>query len=140
MGIVDWLKSWLPYRVQALSSYRRGMARANKQDHAGAIDDYRATIDMPNGPPDVKAMALYNRAVVYAADRDDSKAIDDLNLVLAMAKAPADVRIEARRKLERMKRHSDQADAEQYQLGPRYKNKLTDLVRKMIAAPPKQTP
>jgi hypothetical protein len=80
------------------------MARAHRQDHQGAIDDYGVTIDMPNGPPDVKAMALFNRALVYAADGDDAEATDDLNMVLAMAKTPPDVKTEARRKLERMKR------------------------------------
>jgi len=93
----------LPPREGAVS-LPAGMARAQRQDHQGAIDDYVAIIDVPNGPSDVKSMALYNRALVYAADGDDEKATDDLNLVLAMAKTPTEVKTEARRKLERMKR------------------------------------
>jgi hypothetical protein len=89
--------------------YRRGMVRAKKHDHQGAIDDYTATIAIPNAPPDVNAMALYNRALVYAAVEDNLKAIEDLNLVLAAAKAPTDVKTEARRKLERMKRQTSKA-------------------------------
>ena len=110
MRISNWLKSLFSSRGEALSLYRRGMARAKKQDHEGAIDDYTATIDMPCAPPDVKAMALYNRALVYSADEDNPKSIDDLNMVLAMAKIPADIKTEARRKLERMKRASAQRE------------------------------
>ena len=114
MNILKWLKSLFNGRGKALLLYRRGMARAKKHDHQGAIDDYSALIDMPNTPPDVKAMALYNRALVYSADAVDegnSKAIKDLNMVLSTANAPADVKTEARRKLERMKRHADKTDA-----------------------------
>lgn len=101
-----WLKSLFSSRGKALSLYRRGMARAKKQDHEGAIDDYTTTIGLPHTPPDVKAMALYNRALVYAAHEDHPKALDDLHLVLTMAATPEDIKTEARRKLERMKRQS----------------------------------
>jgi len=113
MSLLKWLKSLFTGRGKALLLYRRGMARAKKHDHQGAIDDYTALIDMPNTPPDVKAMALYNRALVYsadAADENNSKAIKDLNMVLATAKAPTDVKTEARRKLERMKRQSSKTN------------------------------
>ena len=113
MSVVNWIKSRFSSRAKALSLYRRGMACAQRQDHQGAIDDYGATIDMPNGPPDVRAMALFNRALVYAADGDDAKATDDLNLVLAMAKTPPDVKTEARRKLKRMRRQSSKVNVNQ---------------------------
>jgi hypothetical protein len=106
MNVFKWLKSLFTGRGKALLLYRRGMVRAKKHDYQGAIDDYTATMNMPNAPPDVKAMALYNRALVYAANEDNLKASEDLNMVLAAAKAPADVKTEARRKLERMKRQS----------------------------------
>ena len=88
------------------------MERAKRQDHAGAIDDYTATINMPHVPPDVKAMALFNRALMLSADGDNPLARDDLNVVLAMAETPTEVRTEARRKLVRMERQSSKADEE----------------------------
>ncbi len=45
----------------AMSLYKRGMAKAKKHDHEGAIANYSAAIDMSDAPPDVKAMALYVR-------------------------------------------------------------------------------
>lgn len=83
------------------------MARANKHDHAGAIQDYSSAVATSDVPPDVKAMALYNRAMVYAASGDIAHAVDDLNAVLAMPQALAHVKTEARRKLVRMQRRSD---------------------------------
>ena len=85
MNILEWLTGRLSSRGKALSLYRRGMKRAKRQDHAGAFDDYTATVGMTGVPPDVKAMALFNRALVLAADGDNLLAIDDLNVVLALA-------------------------------------------------------
>lgn len=106
MQFFNWVKSLFSSRGKALSLYRRGMARANKRDHVGALDDYTATIDMPNVPPDVKAMALYNRPLVYSAHHETAQAVDDLNRVLAMAETPHEIKTEARRRLERMKRQA----------------------------------
>lgn len=111
MRIVNWLKSRLSSRGKALYIYRRGMLRAKQHDPQGAIDDYTATIDGPETPPDVKAMALFNRALVRcAADEHNPQVIDDLTMVLAMPESLADVKTEARRKLERMKRHSSKTN------------------------------
>jgi hypothetical protein len=112
MSILKWLNSRFSGRGSALSLYRRGMERAKRQDHVGAIDDYTATINMPHVPPDVKAMALFNRALVLSADGDNPLARDDLNMVLVMAETPTEVRTEARRKLVRMERQSSKADEE----------------------------
>ena len=112
MNILEWLKGRLSSRGKALSLYRRGMERAKRQDHAGAFDDYTATIGMAGVPPDVKAMALFNRALVLAADGDNLLAIDDLNVVLALTETPEEVRTEARRKLVRMERQSGKTDGE----------------------------
>ena len=89
-----------------MSLYKRGMARAKKHDHQGAIGDYTAAIEMPDTPADLKAMALYNRATVYAVVGEKSKATDDLNVVLAMPQELTDIKTEARRKLMRMERRS----------------------------------
>ncbi len=114
MNILEWLKGRLSSRGKALSLYRRGMERAKRQDHAGAFDDYTATIGMAGVPPDVKAMALFNRALVLAADGDNLLAIDDLNVVLALAETPKEVRTEARRKIVRMERQANKTDGEAY--------------------------
>lgn len=113
MHILERLKDWFSGRGKALSRYRRGMERAKRHDHAGAIDDYTATINMPQVPQDVKAMALFNRALILASDGDNPLARNDLNQVLAMAETPADVRTEARRKLVRMERQSIRDDEEE---------------------------
>ncbi len=91
----------------AMSIYKRGIAKAKKHDHEGAIDDYSAAIDMSDAPPDVKAMALYNRALVHAANRDNTKAVNDLKTVLAMAAIPTNVKAAADEKLKRIERRSD---------------------------------
>ncbi len=91
----------------AMSLYKRGMAKAKKHDHEGAIDDYSAAIDMSDAPLDVKAMALYNRALVHAATRDNTKAVNDLKTVLAMAAIPTNVKAAADEKLKRIERRSD---------------------------------
>ena len=102
MNTFNWLKSRFSSRGKALSLYRRGMARAKKNDHQGAIDDYTATIDMPDTPSDVKAMALYNRALVHVASGDDPKGVVDLDAVLAMDEALVNVKTMARQKLAKM--------------------------------------
>lgn len=104
MSILDWLTGKFSERGKALSSYRRGMAKARKHDHRGAIHEYSVVIDMTATPPDVKAMALYNRALVYDAIHNQAKAIEDLSEVLAMPAAQPSVKTEAKRKLVRMDR------------------------------------
>lgn len=85
-----------------MSLYRRGMAKAKSRDRQGAIDDYTATIDVPDVPTDVKAMALFNRALVYVAGGDNGKGVDDLEAVLAMDETLVNVKTMARQKLFRM--------------------------------------
>ena len=106
MSIVNWCTGIFSKRSRALSLYRRGMARAKKLDHQGAIDDYTILIEMPDAKTDVKAMALYNRATVYAARGETSKACHDLNLVLAMPETLSEIKTESRRKLMRLDRRS----------------------------------
>ena len=62
MNVVDWLAGHFSNRGKAMTLYRRGMAKAKKRNHRGAIDDYSKTLGMPDTPNDVKAMVLYNRA------------------------------------------------------------------------------
>ena len=106
MDILRWLTGHFSHRGKALSLYRRGMVRAKKHDHQGAIDDYTTTIGMPNVPTDVRAMALYNRALVHVAMGDERKGIKDLEAVLAMDESLVNVKTMARQKLARMETRS----------------------------------
>ena len=106
MKIFQWLSGRFSLPDDAMSLYKRGMERARKHDHQGAIDDYTASIGMPNTPADVKAMVLFNRGLARVAAGDHPKGIEDLNVVLRMDEAPADVKTMARQKLARMQTRS----------------------------------
>ena len=110
-NIFDCLVNPLSSRGRALSLYRRGIARTKKHDQQGAIDDYTATIDMPNAPSDVKAMARYNRALVHMATGDYRKGVDDLDVVLAIDEAPSSIKRLAGRRLAKRESRSRQAEA-----------------------------
>lgn len=84
MNLLSWLQSSFSVRHKALWNYKRGMARAKRRDHEGALANYTAAIDSTDVPDGVKAMALYNRALVYVAAGDVSKSVDDLDSVLEM--------------------------------------------------------
>jgi hypothetical protein len=102
MNVLNWLTGHFSNRGKALSLYRRGMARAKKRDHQGAIADYTTTIGMTDTPADVKAMVLYNRALVHVATGDNRKGVDDLGAVVAMDEAPVNVKTMARQKLAKL--------------------------------------
>ncbi len=104
MGFLNSLTGRGYGRSKALTLYKRGMVKAKKHDHEGAIEDYSAAIDLSDAPRDVTAMALYNRALVHAAARDIAKAIDDLNVLLAKAEIPTNVKAAADEKLQRIER------------------------------------
>ena len=84
------------------------MARAKAHKPKAAIDSYTQAVDTKNAPPDVKAMALYNRALVLASIGETRKAIADLTEVLSTPGTDTDVKMEARRRLLRMERRSEQ--------------------------------
>ena len=106
-NVYHWLIGCVSKRRMALLLYRRGMIRAKKHDHRGAIDDYTATIESSDTPAEIKAMTLYNRALVYSALDERSKAIEDLQSVLSMAGASSQVKKEANRRLARVQLRSD---------------------------------
>lgn len=110
MSLITWVKSWLSHRGKALSLYRAGMAKANKQDHYGAIADYSAAIRMPDIPKDVKAMAIYNRALSYSAVHDETKAAEDLSMLLKMPGLAERIKREAHRRLERLRKRHERTD------------------------------
>ena len=98
MDLVNWLSNHFSDRGRALSLYKRGMAKAKKGDHHGAIDDYTATMGLSYTPVDVKAMALYHRAVAHVATGDFEKGVEDLDAIMKMDGAPISVKIRARKK------------------------------------------
>jgi carbon storage regulator len=102
MNIFNWLKSRFSNRGKALSLRRRGMARSKRHDHQGGIEDYTATIGMPDTPTDLKAMALDNRGLVHVPAGDYPKDVDNLNAVLAMGEVMANIKSMARQTLAKM--------------------------------------
>lgn len=106
MNIFRWLAGCFTNRGRALSLYRRGMAKAKKHNHQGAIHDYDMVMAIAATPDDVKAMVLYNRALVHVATGEKQKGVTDLGAVLAMDDASVNVKTMARQKLVRMEIHS----------------------------------
>jgi hypothetical protein len=102
MNMLRWIAGLCTNRGHALTHYRRGMARANKHNHRGAIDEYTLAISNSDAPADVQAMARYNRALVHLAIGEDQKCLADLNAVLSMDGTPVNVRTMARQKLARL--------------------------------------
>lgn len=106
MDVFNWIAGHFSGRGKALSLYRRGMVRANKHDHQGAIDDYTVTIGLSHTPTDVRAMALYNRALVHVASGNEAQGVCDLQAVLALDDSLVNIKTMARQKLARMENRS----------------------------------
>jgi hypothetical protein len=87
-----------------MTIYRRGVARANDKDYAGALADYSASIASTSLPAGVKAMAYYNRSLIHSSMAKAAEAMIDLKTALAMPAASGEVKAAARRKLIRMER------------------------------------
>ncbi|MEZ6119847.1 MAG: hypothetical protein R3C28_25215 [Pirellulaceae bacterium] len=99
MNMIHWLTSRFSGHGKAISLYKRGMARAKKHDHQGALRDYTTAIEVPGAPTGLLAMVLYNRALVYVATGNERKGAADLDAVLAMNEALVNVKTMARQKL-----------------------------------------
>ena len=106
MSILNWLQSLIPGRSAAMRHYRAGMIKAKKQDYAGAIEEYSASIRDPKIPIDVKAMALYNRGLAYSAIHDTVKADEDLLAVQKMPGLPERIKKAATQRRERLRRRT----------------------------------
>lgn len=94
-----------------MSLYKRGMAKAKRNDHQDALEDYTTAIRIPGTPADLLAMVLYNRALVYVAAGDEPKGAADLDAVLAMNEALVNVKTMARQKLTRMESRTSNSNA-----------------------------
>ena len=110
MNIFHWFTRYFSSHGKAMSLYKRGMAKAKKHDHEGAIEDYTTMIGMAGTPADLLAMVLYNRALVYVAAGDDQKGAADLDAVLAMDESLANVKTMARQKLARMESRASKSN------------------------------
>ena len=106
MNVLDWLGGHFSNRNKALRLYKRGMAKAKRHDHRGAIDDYTTSLGMADTPDEVKSMVLYNRALVYVAAGDGQKGAVDLDAILGMDEASANIKTMARHKLRRVESRS----------------------------------
>ena len=110
MNIFQWFTRYFSSHGKAMSLYKRGMAKAKKHDHEGALEDYTTMIGMPDTPADLLAMVLYNRALVYVAAGDDQKGAADLDAVLAMNESLVNVKTMARQKLARMQSRASKSN------------------------------
>jgi len=99
MNVFGWIASCFSKGGTALWRYKRGLAKAKRRDHQGAIADYTSTIGMRGMSPDVLAMVLYHRALEFLAIGDDQKGEADLRAVLAMRESLVNVKTMARQKL-----------------------------------------
>jgi hypothetical protein len=99
MIVFEWINSCFSQRGRALWLFNRGLKKAKRRDHLGAIADYTSMIGMRVMPPDVLAMVLYHRAIGFLALGDDQKGHDDLNTVLAMGESLINVKTMARQRL-----------------------------------------
>ena len=109
MNLFYWLIGGRSVRSAVLSLYKRGLARAEKHDDAGAMEAYTAVIDLPDAPEDVKAMVLYNRALLFAAAGRTDKALADLQTVMEMPMPMHGIKLAARRRLERLHHRQEAA-------------------------------
>jgi tetratricopeptide (TPR) repeat protein len=89
-------------RSEVMSLYKRGIARAEKHDAAGAMTAYTSAIEMADAPEDLRAMALYNRALLLAAKGKTEQALADLRLIMDLPITQHDVKLAARRRVERL--------------------------------------
>ena len=102
MNIFHWFTRYFSSHGKAMSHYKRGMAKAKRNDHQGALEHYTTAIGMPGTPADLLAMVLYNRALTYVAAGDERKGAADFDAVLAMNESLVNVKTMARQKLARM--------------------------------------
>ncbi|PQO46820.1 hypothetical protein [Blastopirellula marina] len=111
MNAIAWITNCFSKTDRATALYKRGMAKAKKRDHQGAIADYSAALDAPDGPTSLKGMILYNRGIVYVAAGMAKNGADDLNAVLAISDVQADVKVAAQRKLAKIESRTSRRHA-----------------------------
>ena len=110
MKILDLLNNWRSQRGKALSLYKKGMAKANKQDYVNAITNYSDAFQTSEIPNDLKGMVLYNRALAYSAMNEDEKAAEDLEAMLKISGLPENVKMAASRRRDRIRKRGERRD------------------------------
>lgn len=110
MKFFQWLRGRQTVRGALLSRCRRGLARGEKHDRQGAMEDYTSVIDTSDAPADVRAVALYNRALLHVSRKDLQRAADDLRAVLAIETRRHDIKPAATRSLARILRRQGMHD------------------------------
>jgi hypothetical protein len=111
VNFISWLCGRVWPRRTPFSIYHRGIKKADRRDHQGAIDDYTTAIEMPDTPEYMIAMALYNRALAHVSSGDNQKGIEDLNAVLRTDKTPVNVKTATRQKLARTEARARKGDS-----------------------------
>jgi hypothetical protein len=101
MNLVKSLQQLFSGGSGASAHHKRGMAKAKREDWAGAVLDYTAAIDSSNVSDDLKAMALFNRALAQSHLGQQDQAHADLHAALAIPDAPANIKMAAKEKLAR---------------------------------------
>lgn len=102
MNPIQSLMSYFAKGDQVNTLYKRGMAKAKKHNHSGAIEDYTNALAVSDIGPEMQAMILYNRGLVYVAAGMAKQGAGDLNAVIAMETAAENVKRAAERKLARI--------------------------------------
>lgn len=102
MNPIQWIKSYFDKDDPATMYYKRGMRKAQKHEHAGAIEDYTNALKAEDIVPEMKAMILYNRGLVLVASGKGREGAEDLNAVIEMDAAAENVKRAAHRKLARI--------------------------------------
>lgn len=102
MNVFGWVAGLFSSRQRGLAIYKRGIARAQRRNHQGAIKDYTTAIGMPSSSAEFRAIVLYNRALVYVVSGEVERGIVDLEALLAIDEAAVNVKSMARQKLARI--------------------------------------
>ena len=102
MGLSNWFKNTFSKESTALKHYKTGIAKAEKRDNSGAIDEYTLTVDHALVDDGLKSMALYNRALVMHMEHRNEEAVADLECVIKMPRAHNKVKTAAKTKLKRI--------------------------------------
>jgi hypothetical protein len=101
MSLGEFFRRWLSRGGSAAAIHKRGMAKAKREDWAGAITDYTLVIASASAPADLKGMAYINRALAFSHQGDSDEAESDLRAALTLPDTPDHIKATAKEKLAR---------------------------------------
>ncbi|MCH2180067.1 MAG: hypothetical protein MK106_14815 [Mariniblastus sp.] len=102
MALSNWFKKPFSKTTTALHHYKSGIAKAEKKDNLGAIEEYTLTVDHATVDEGLKSMALFNRALAMHMEHRNEEAVADLEKVINMKQAHNKVKTAAKTKLKRI--------------------------------------